>query len=387
MTTKSNRHWAASLLIVFSAIFLSACDQSKTESTTETETSTTAEMTTEVAESTPKATTESTPETVKVSLFSWPGYGFWYIAKEKNLVPELNLEIQIIEDPYESFGLMSAGQLDITSSTVEYGPIAVDKKVPVKLVTYTNPSYGTDKIIMRPDIATPADLKGKKVAVLEGGLTQIFMGIWLEENGLGINDVEFVNVIMDEAVGAMLGSDVAAGELWEPFGSKVIEGMPGAQVMATSAEEKWIKTALLGDGMYMTSSLLEERPKAAALAMEAYFAAVDWWKANPEEGNKIIADAIQFSIEDVEMVIGKDGSITKGGIWVFDQSEAGRFMGLIPGDLPLGMTNGQIIPHWNTTNEWWIKFGQADAMHDWTTGVVTTPLKATLMKSGLLTAE
>ena len=56
-------------------------------------------------------------ETVKVSLFSWPGYGFWFIAKEKNLVPELNLEISIIEDPYESFNLMSSGQLDATSST------------------------------------------------------------------------------------------------------------------------------------------------------------------------------------------------------------------------------------------------------------------------------
>ena len=87
-------------------------------------------------------------DTVRVSLFSWPGYGFWFIAQEKNLVPDLDLEITIIEDPYESFSLMSAGALDVTSSTAEYGPIAADKEVPVKLVTYTNPSYGTDKIVL-----------------------------------------------------------------------------------------------------------------------------------------------------------------------------------------------------------------------------------------------
>ena len=90
-------------------------------------------------------------DTVRVSLFSWPGYGFWFIAQEKNLVPDLDLEITIIEDPYESFSLMSAGALDVTSSTAEYGPIAADKDVPVKLVTYTNPSYGTDKIVMGTD--------------------------------------------------------------------------------------------------------------------------------------------------------------------------------------------------------------------------------------------
>ena len=83
-------------------------------------------------------------------------------------MPELDLRISIIEDPYESFALMSAGQLDVTSSTVEYGPIAVDKKVPIKLVTYTNPSYGTDKIILAPGIESAEQLRGKKIAVMSG---------------------------------------------------------------------------------------------------------------------------------------------------------------------------------------------------------------------------
>ncbi|KAA0690879.1 ABC transporter [Halopseudomonas laoshanensis] len=298
-------------------------------------------------------------EKVNVSLFSWPGYGFWFIAKEKNLVPELDLNISIIEDPYESFGLMTAGQLDITSSTVEYGPIAVDKDVPIKLVTYTNPSYGTDKIILAPGIESAKDLIGKKIAVMEGGLTQIFMGIWLEENGVAIDQVEFVKVIMDEAVGAMLGGSVSAVELWEPFGSQLLKNMPGARVVADSSQGDWISTALLGDGMYMSEAFLTERPEAAALAMEAYFKAVDFWKANPEEGNRIIAEAIQFDVSDVEMVIGADGEVYKGGIMVFDLEEASRFMGIAEGELPLGMTNGQIAEHWNTTNTWWQKFGMA----------------------------
>ena len=166
-------------------------------------------------------------DTVRVSLFSWPGYGFWFIAQEKNLVPDLDLEITIIEDPYESFSLMSAGALDVTSSTAEYGPIAADKEVPVKLVTYTNPSYGTDKIVLAPGVDSAEDLKGESVAVLEGGLTQIFMGIWLEQNGVSIKDVQFTNLIMDDAVGALVGGNVKAAEFWEPFGSQALEALPG----------------------------------------------------------------------------------------------------------------------------------------------------------------
>lgn len=317
-------------------------------------------------------------EQVNVSLFSWPGYGFWFIAQEKNLVPELDLNITIIEDPYESFALMSSGQLDATSSTAEYGPIAVDSDTPIKLVAYTNPGYGSDKIIVAPGIESPQDLIGKKIAVMEGGLSQIFVGVWLEKNGISIDQVEFVNVIMDEAVGAMIGGGVSAGEFWEPFGASVLKNMPGSTIAVNSSSPEWVQDALLCDSMYMSDKFLNDRPKAAALTMEAYFAAVEWWKKHPAEGNAIIAKALKFPVSDVESVIGTDGKPYKGGIMVFDKTQASQFMGLIPGELPLGIKNGGNVNHWNITSKWWEKFGLVKNTYDWTKGVDTAPLKTAL---------
>jgi NitT/TauT family transport system substrate-binding protein len=312
---------------------------------------------------------------VRVSLFSWPGYGFWFIAKEKNLVPEIDWDIQIIEDPYQSFGAMAAGQLDVTSSTVEYGPIAAEKKVQVKFVTYTNPSIGTDKILLAPNIADASALKGKKVAVMVGGLTQIYMGIWLEKNGLKFNDVEYVNVIMDDAVGAMVSGQVAAGELWEPFGSKVRENLPGTKIMTTSAEPYWKSTALLGDGMYMAEHFLKDKPALAGQVMKAYFLAVDYWKKHPAEGNAIIAKGLKFALPDVELVIGKDGAPFDGGIWVFNLDEAARFMRVKDGASPIGGANG-VEDHWKLTNEWWLKFGLMTATVPSSAGIDFAPIKA-----------
>lgn len=324
--------------------------------------------------------TVNAAEKVRVSLFSWPGYGFWFIAKEKNLVPEIDWDIQIIEDPYQSFGAMAAGQLDVSSSTVEYGPIAAEKKVPIKMVTYTNPSIGTDKIILAPGIADAKALKGKKVAVMEGGLTQIYMGIWLEKNGLKFNDVEYVNVIMDDAVGAMVSGQVAAGELWEPFGSKVLENLKGSRPVTTSAEPYWKQTALLADGMYMAEHFLKEKPALAALTMKAYFLAVDYWKKHPAEGNAIIAKGLSFKQPDVELVIGKDGTPLDGGIWVFDLDEAARFMRVKEGAVPIGGPNG-IEDHWKLTNEWWVKFGLMTETLPPSAGIDLAPLKATVAAS------
>lgn len=327
------------------------------------------------------AASAGSPQKVRVSLFSWPGYAFWFIAKEKNLVPELDLEISIIEDPYESFAQMAAGKLDVTSSTVEYGPIAADQSVPVKLVTYTNPSYGTDKIILGPGINGAADLKGKEVAVLEGGLTQIYMGIWLEENGVKFDEVKYTNVIMDDAVAAMVSGKVAAGEFWEPFGGKVLASLPGSKVVATSKDPYFKKTALLGDGMYMSGSFLESKPELAKLTMKAYFAAVKFWKENPAEANAIMAKGLGFSVEDVVTVVGADGSATDGGIYPFNFEEAARFMGVMDGDPPFG-TNNEISRHWKLTNDWWIKFGTVKKEHPMESGVVLAPFKA-LVAEGL----
>ncbi|NIJ43367.1 NitT/TauT family transport system substrate-binding protein [Parvibaculum indicum] len=319
------------------------------------------------------------PVTARVSLFSWPGYAFWFLAKEKNLVPEVNLDIQIIEDPYQSFALMAAGKLDVTSSTAEYAPLAAAEGNPVRMVAYTNPSYGTDKIIVRPEIESAEDLKGKSVAVMEGGLTQIYMGIWLEENGVAIEDVKFVNLIMDSAMAAMLSGQVAGGEFWEPYGKNVLDNLEGSKVMATSATPYWSKTGLLADAMYMREGFIEDPNGAAALAMKAYYAAVAYWRAHPDESNEIIAKALGFSVEDVEAVIGPDGKPHKGGIVVYDFEDSARFMGVKEGDpvlAGLGQTHGQIEDHFDLTASWWVKFGLIDEKPPFDGGVSLKPMQA-----------
>lgn len=313
---------------------------------------------------------------VRVSLFSWPGYGFWFIAKEKNLAPDIDLDIQIIEDPYESYAQMTAGNLDVTSSTSEYGPIAADAESGVKLVTYTNPSTGTDKIIVSPKVTEPSALKGESVAVLEGGLTQIFMAMWLESEGLKFDDVKYVNVIMDDAVAAMVSGKVAAGEFWEPFGGQVLKSLAGSRVMATSRDERWLKTALIGDGMYMSTKFLSEKPELAAKAMKAYFDAVDFWIKNPAEANAIIAKGIKFDVKDVEEVIGTKHEPLHAGIYVFNLTEAARFMGVAPGEPPFGFANGMIREHWKLTSDWWLKFGLIKKFHPIESGVSFEPIKS-----------
>lgn len=295
-------------------------------------------------------------EKVRISLFSWPGYGFWFVIKEKNLAPNLDLDIQIIEDPLQSFGMMTAGQLDVISSTSEFGPIAVEQDMPVRLIALANLSYGTDQIIVAKDINSPADVAGKKVAVMVGGLQQIMVGQWLQDGGVDPKNVEYVNVIMDDAAAAMTGGDIAAGELWEPYASQVLSGLDGARQATNSRDEKWLKTGLLADALYMNADFVRDHHAAAVELLGALYKAVDFWKSNPAEANQIIADGLKFQIADVEEVIGKDGSGTDAGLYPYTFLEAARFCGSAPGDPPFGQSNGGIFEHWKLVNKWWIRF-------------------------------
>ncbi|UWQ93577.1 ABC transporter substrate-binding protein (plasmid) [Rhodobacteraceae bacterium M382] len=295
-------------------------------------------------------------EEVKISGFTWPGYGFWHIAIEKGLAPDLDLQYQTIEDPYESFNLVAAGQMDVVSSTAEFTPVGVESGLPIKLVAFGNLSYGTDKIVAGPGINSAQDLVGKEVAVLEGGLSQIFVAMWLEQNGLAYDSVTYRNIIADDAFAAMIGGGVAASEFWEPYGANTLKALDGSSVLAQSKDSYWLQQGVVADGHYMSETFVTERRETARKTLKAMYDAISWWQDNPTEGNQIIADGMKMSVADVELVLGKDGSRTDGGLYVYDFVEAAQFCGSAPGNPPFDQTNGQINDHWNLVSEWWVKF-------------------------------
>ena len=292
-------------------------------------------------------------EKVRVGHFTWPGYGFLYVAQEKNLSPDLDFEFTIIEDPIQLFSLLSSGQLDVVFSTVEFGPIATAEDMGFKLISFTNLSNGTDNIVVRPDIKEPSDLIGEQIAILEGGLSQIMVAIWLEQNGISVDDVQMVNLIAGDAAAAMTSGKIAAAELWDPFGAQVLADLPGARSVSNSREEFWTKTGLIGDAIFMSDSFTTENRDIAIKTTNAIFDAVEYWRENPVEAGKIIGDAIGFSEEDVASILVPTED---NGIYMYGLEEAGRFCGVLPGEAPFSQPNGQAKANWETTNKWWIKF-------------------------------
>ena len=94
---------------------------------------------------------------------------------------------------------------------------------------------------------------------MEGGLSHIMMGIWLEQNGVKWDEVEMVNLYAADAAAAMVSGQVAAAELWAPFNSEVLESLPGSRSVANSLDSQWLESGLIADAIFMSNDMLENR--------------------------------------------------------------------------------------------------------------------------------
>ncbi|MBS0124506.1 ABC transporter substrate-binding protein [Thetidibacter halocola] len=299
----------------------------------------------------------ATADTVKVGIcVSWPGYAMIEVASQKGLIPNHDIAMTIFEDPLGGHAALAAGQIDVYECTADYTPLIVDRGTDVVNVGFMNPSYGVDHIILSPDVEV-ADIPGAKVAAPQAYIGHLLMGIWLDSVGITPDQVEWVNLNADEAVGPMMSGDLAAAYMYEPWISKVLEARPGAKSSVNTLDAEVLKTGIFMDALYMNKNFIAEKRDVAVDILRARWDGLGYWNANTEETNALMADFLQWPVEDIGYVIGTDGKSFEGGIYMFDFDESARLCGALDGDGPFGMANGSMADTVSLTNDWWIKLG------------------------------
>lgn len=297
-------------------------------------------------------------EKVKIaSAVSWPAYAFWEIVKTQNLAPDLDLEVTILNDPISGYAMLATDQFQVYGSTIDYAPIAAEQGFPIRQVSLGTLSNGIDQVMIAPNVKVE-ELKGKRVAAPEAFVGQLLVGYWLIENGIKIDEVEWVNLNADEAAGALLGGDIALAYMYEPWTSKVMENLPGASLIAKSNEPMFQQAAMIGDAIYMNEKFITEHRETALKVMKAYWDAVQWWRDHPAEANEIISKHLEWPVGDTEFVLGKDGSgKDTEGVYPYSFQEAAIACGVADGEMPFGLVKGQIFKAYEIAAARWADLG------------------------------
>jgi NitT/TauT family transport system substrate-binding protein len=239
-------------------------------------------------------------EKVSVAIISFSPYATWYIIKERNLAKDIELDIKIIEGIPEKNAAISSGQLQCMNNTVDTIMLARAGGVPLKLVAFSNMSYGLDKMVVTKDIKSVRDFKGKTFGADYGFLNHMWMLLTLRREGMGFKDVTLKPMIPQDSAAAFASSGIDIDVNYDPFAATSLKRKDSYVFKSSLTDRTW-ERGLIGDAIACNEKWLSEKPAVAKELFRAWFEATDWWKENPEAGNDIVATGLGWPLSDVKL--------------------------------------------------------------------------------------
>lgn len=228
----------------------------------------------------------------------WPGVLPYLVAYEKGFFKEQGLDVEMVkaESYTQEMEDFISGKVDFIG---DFALIDLVKKVnlgeKIKVVLATDYSNGADGIVLKKEIKSIGDLKGKKVAVEIGTLGEYLLFDALKKNNLNLDDIQEVNLSAQEASQAFIRGEVVAAVTYEPNLSQAIEEGSGWSAY-TSAESP----GLIVDSLVFKSDFLDKNPEKVMAVMKAYFKAVDFITINPNYSYEVGAKYFDITVGDVK---------------------------------------------------------------------------------------
>lgn len=228
-------------------------------------------------------------EKLRIAYSVWVGYGPLFVAKEKGFFKEEGLDVDLVlmEDPKLRFAALAAQKIDLLATSVDTMPLYLKEGQSYRYLFGLDESSGADGLLVSNDIKLLKDLKGKKVGYSKGSVMEFLMSVLLKEAGLTLDDVEGVNMSAGDAGSAFLTKRIDAAATWEPYLSRGDKSDHGYKITDTSKYP-----GLLSDVMVARTDFAQTKTKEVAALYKAWIKAVDFIKAYPDEGNKIMGDGL-----------------------------------------------------------------------------------------------
>jgi NitT/TauT family transport system substrate-binding protein len=239
----------------------------------------------------------ATGQTVSLGFSAWPGWFPWQVALEKGIFQNHNAAVDLkwFDGYLESINTLTAGQISANSQTLNDTISSVAAGADLVVVLVNDNSTGNDKVIVREGINTVADLKGKKVAVEEGTVDHYLLLTGLEKAGLSARDIQLVPLETGKAASAFVAGQVDATAVFAPFTTQALK-RTGSKELFSSQDFP----GAISDHLVFTRQFVNEHPEAVQAVVNAWFATLDYMKANQAQAYEIMAKRAGVSVTEYE---------------------------------------------------------------------------------------
>lgn len=286
-------------------------------------------------------------ETVKIAFSTWVGYGPFYIAAEEGYFKKNGVDVEFIkmEDPKERFPTLMADRIQMIASTVDTALLYMKTPTDFQYVAAIDDSDGGDGIVAKKDITSLADLKGKKVAVNKGSVSEFYLNALLNKTDVKESDLNVVNMTAADAGSAFVTGRVDAAVTWEPWLSRGKSADFGHLLTDSSKTP-----GLITDALIAKTDWVKSHQKEVAAIVKSWEEAVAFYEAHPDQAIPIMAKGVGGWLKDP-----KDFKDTLGGIKFYDAAANKTFFGTEQNPGPLLNTINAAIKIWGDQGKLQVK--------------------------------
>ncbi len=210
----------------------------------------------------------------------------------------LKLKLVVMNETESARTALKNGEADIEYCNIDALPVELSKDASLSDTKYfmlLNFSTGADVIVANGTINSTADLKGKRVAFMEGTSSQTLLINALETAGLTMSDIiaEKVTSIVDAAQ-AFKSKQVDCAIVTTPQEEGCILQVKGAHKLTTTAQS----STLIAEGLIAKKKWIDENRETAEKLAEAIIAANSELTFNPtalQEAGNIFEKELEMS--------------------------------------------------------------------------------------------
>ena len=183
---------------------------------------------------------------------------------------------------------MIAGALDINSTAPTPFLIGLDKGIPFTAIAVNSYFCGTNHVVVRKesDINTPAQLKGKKIGLPKGTITEyVLLSRMLPAYGLKTGDYEVASIPdAKDRMPSLIANAIDAATLADPF---VAAGENEGLIRSIGDFCKYDPMPFM---LTATQKIVKDNPDAVVAYLRGWLRAVRLLKDKPVEAATVYAD-------------------------------------------------------------------------------------------------
>lgn len=226
---------------------------------------------------------------LKVGSNQWPGYAPMFLAREIGLYDQQKIKLVELPSSTESIHLLQVGALDAAALTLDETLLAIQHNTQLSIILIFDISDGADVLLVKPNIKSLHDLKGKRVGVESSAVGATMLFSTLKHAKLKESDIKVVYLTVDEHVSAYKEGLVDAVVTFEP--AATILSKQGAHVLFNS---HMIPNHIV-DVLVVRNEQLERQDANIQLLVDGYYKAREFMRKQPKQAIRLMAPQLNLT--------------------------------------------------------------------------------------------